>query len=515
MDTKHPNTKLNYLFSGIFVLFVGILTILSMFMHCETSLFDYDQTKTVTGHTFYLYLGLALVGITIAVLFCFLLERILTNTEKGTKICKGISFFCGFVILAAGVLWILFNDSVPAYDQKTVYLEAQRIAGFLDEPFDTGYFAYFSRNRGITLLVAFAMKIFGNHLYSFRVINLLAALAIYYSICRTVKLIFKNPVVMSLTSLLLLMFYPLVIYTSYYYGTLLSIAFTSLGLYGTAALCETGKRRYGITIILAFPMGILMHQSAAIGLIAAIIYLFINQKPFLRNVIIAVLTAIVIFLSMKIVDGIYAHITDSDPNTSSVPASCTVYMGLTSVAGASGPGSQDGADARVFTENNCDEKAANKDALNRIFKVVNEYLTGERSLRFFVEKTEYQWLDPTFGGRKTIRMNDTNMGEPANSDAFTAFYNSSLRSVAFKISIAFMLIVYISALISGVRTLRNLREYPIVILLHLYVIGGGAFQLMWESLSRYCLGYFIWLLPLSAFGLWSVYNLFRNRKKSH
>lgn len=515
MKIKHLNTKLSYLFSGIFVLFIGTLTIMSIFMHCETSLFDYDQTKTVTGHTFYLYLGLALTGIAIAVLFCFLLERILTNTEKGTKICNCISVFCGFAILAAGVFWIFFNDSVPAYDQKTVYLEAQRIDGFLDEPFDTDYFAYFSRNRGITLLMAFAMKIFGNHLYSFRIINLLAALVIYYSICRTVKLIFKNPVVTSLTSLLLLMFYPLVIYTSYYYGTLLSIAFTSLGLYGTAALCETGKRRYAIVIISAFPMGILMHQSAAIGLIAAIIYLFMNQKSFLKNVIISVMTVIVIFLSMKIVDGVYTHITDSDPNASSVPVACTVYMGLTSTTGASGPGSQDGADAQIFTENNRDAKAANKDAWNRIFQVVNEYFTGERRLGFFVEKTEYQWLDPTFGGRKTIRMNDSNMGEPANSDAFTAFYNSSLRSVVFKISIGVMLLVYLSALIAGLRTIRNIREYPMVILLHLFVIGGGTFQLIWESLSRYCLGYFIWLLPLSAFGLWSVYHLLRNRKKLH
>ncbi len=513
MSGKRPNTKLSYLFSGIFVLFIGILMMMAIFMHCETSLFDYDQTKSIVGHTIYLYLGLALAGIAFAVAFCFFLERIFVATGKEEKICNGIFIFCGFVILAAGIFWILFNDSVPAYDQKTVYLEAQRIAGFLDEPFDTDYFAFFSRNRGVTLLVAAAMKLFGNHLYSFRIINLLAALIVYYSVCRTVKLIFKNSVVTSLTSLLMMMFYPLVIYTSYHYGTLLSIAFTSLGLYGTAALCETGKRRYAAVIILAFPMGILMHQSAAIGLIAAIICLLMNQRPLLRNIAIAVMAVIVIFLSMKIVDGIYTHITGSDPNADSVPVSCTVYMGLTSDTGVSGPGSQDGADARIFIENNCDEGAANKDALNRILTVVSEYFTGERSISFFVKKLEYQWLDPTFGGRKTIRMNDSNMGEPLNSDAFTAFYNSSLRSVVFKVSIGIMLLVYISALAAGVKSIQNIREYPMMTLLHLYVIGGGAFQLIWESLSRYCLGYFIWLLPLSAFGIWSLYSMLKSRRK--
>lgn len=515
MTNKQSNIRLCYLFSGIFVLFIGILMMMSMFMHCETNIFDYDQTKSVTQHTFYLYLGLAMLSAVAAMLFCLLLERIFSYTGKEEKICNGIFIFCGLMILAAGIFWILFNDSVPAYDQKTVYNEAQRMAGFLDEPFDTEYFSYFSRNRGVTLLVAAAMKLFGNHLYSFRIINLVAALAIYYSICRTVRMIYRNSLVTSMTSFLLMMFYPLVIYTSYHYGTLLSIAFTSLGLYAVIALCETGKRLYAAVIIFAFPLGILMHQSASIGLIAAVIYLLMNSKGklLLRNISISVMAVIMIFLSMKSVDAAYTHITGAGAGTSSVPVSCTVYMGLTSTAGASGPGSQDGMDAQIFNENNRDGKEANKAALDGIFSVIKEYCTGKRSPMFFVVKTEYQWLDPTFGARKTIRMNDSSVGEPLNSTAFTAFYRSSFRAIVFKLSIGIMLLTYVSALIAGIKSIHKVGKYPAAILLQLYVIGGGAFQLIWESLSRYCLGYFIWLLPLEAFGLCSLYNFFKNWKK--
>ncbi len=514
MDGKQPNVKLCYLFSGIFVLFIGILMVMSIFMHCETNIFDYDQTKSITQHTFYLYLGIALFGIAAMGLLCFLLDFIFVRTGKEEKICNVIFIFCGSAILAAGIFWILFNDSVPAYDQKTVYNEAQRIAGFLDEPFDTEYFSYFSRNRGVTLLAAAAMKLFGNHLYSFRIINLLASLAVYYSIGRMVKIVFRNPLVTSMTSLLLMMFYPLVIYTSYHYGTLLSIAFTSLGLYATAAWHETGKRLYMAVIILAFPLGILMHQSAAIGLIASVIYLLMSSKGklFLVNILISAMAVIMIFLSMKLVDTVYTRITRAEKDTFSVPVSCTVYMGLTSTTGASGPGSQDGMDAQIFNENNRDGQAANRAALDGIFTVMNEYLTGKRSLMFFVEKTQYQWLDPTFGARKTIRMNDSNMGEPLNSDAFTAFYKSPLRTIVFKLSIGAMLLIYAGAFGAGCRSIHKIREYPAMILIQLYVIGGGAFQMIWESLSRYCLGYFIWLLPLAAFGFYTLYNFFKNRK---
>ena len=122
------------------------------------------------------------------------------------------------------------------------------------------------------------MKILGDSIYSFRIINLLAMLIIYCSICRTTKLIFKNSVVTALTEILLMLFYPTVIYTAYHYGTLWAVAFTSLGLFATVSLCETGKRWYAALIIVTFPLGILMHQSAAIGLVAAICYLLFNSE---------------------------------------------------------------------------------------------------------------------------------------------------------------------------------------------------------------------------------------------
>ena len=141
----------------------------------------------------------------------------------------------------AGIFWISFNDGVPVSDQIHVHEEAQRIAGFLDSPFDTGYFSYYQRNRGVTLLAALAFKIFGNHLYSFQIFNLAALLITYCSICKASELIYKNPLITSITAFLLMLFYPLFIYTSYLYGTLLSAGFASLGLYAATALCVKRK----------------------------------------------------------------------------------------------------------------------------------------------------------------------------------------------------------------------------------------------------------------------------------
>lgn len=507
MSDKKPYLIMCYLFSGIFVVFIGMLTILATFLHCDTNIYDYFQTKSVMLHKPYLYIGLALLVIIAVMLIYVLLERIFSITKKEEIISRILFFFCGAIILLAGICWISFNDSVPFYDQKDIYAEALRIAGVTDEPFDTTYFTFFHRNRGIVLLISAAIKLFGPHLYSFQIFNLAASLIIYYSVCKSSKIIYHNPVITSAVSLLLMLFYPLFIYTSFIYGTLLSIAFTSLGLYAVISLCETGKIRYGILMAFAFPIGIMMHQSAAIGLVASAIYLIMNAKGKLlfRNILLLLMSVVIFSLSMKTVDFIYNNITGADANASSVPVTCTIYMGITSTAGDSGPGSQDGSYTDIFVENNYDGKAANQDSLHRISVVMKEYLTGKRSLKFFLEKTEYQWLDPSFGARKIIRMNNPNMGEPANSEAFSTFYNSSFRTIIFKLSIGAMLTIYIGALITGIKTLRTIQAYPAAILIQLYVIGGAAFQLIWESLSRYCLNYYIWLILEAVFGLYSLY----------
>lgn len=516
MKNKRYGDWLCYGFAGIFVGILALLTILLVFMHCETNIYSQEMEKVIERHTPYIYGGIALVASGAVIILTALLERIYSHTAKAEMINRGVFFFCGFVILFAGIFWISFNDSVPIYDQKDVYEEAQRLAGVVNEPFDTASFTLFRRNRGIALLIALAIRLFGDHYYSFAIFNLAGALIIYGSICQIAKRIYKNLVIMSVTSLALMMFYPIIIYTNFMYGTLLSVAFTALGLYAVVCLRETGKLRYAVIIVLAFPIGILMHQSSAIGLVAAVIYLIITagkeKRKLCRNLAVSACAVIMVFLSMRSVDMIYDSITGADPHASSLPVTCIIYMGITSTEGASGPGSQDGSYSNIFWENGGDGQATSRDAINGIITAMGEYLTGKRSLVFFLEKIEYQWLDPTFGARKIIRLNNVNVGEPPNSEAFTSFYSSPVRDIIFKLSIGTELAVYLGAFIAGIKTLRSLQKYHAAVLIQLYVIGGFAFQLLWESLSRYCLGYFILLIPQAVFGLNELRRFFIERK---
>ncbi|MCH5249215.1 MAG: glycosyltransferase family 39 protein [Lachnospiraceae bacterium] len=441
------------------------------------------------------------------------------KVKNPDKTEKAIVVVCALMVFAAGIFWINFNNSGPKYDQKIIYAEARRLAGYLREPFNITYMTFYKRQRGFVLCMAATLKIFGDAQTSVGILNVIGCVAAYAGICKTVHKTVKDKRYFVFTSIVLTLFYPLVIYTTFMYGTLLSLTFSVWGVYAVIAYCDTLKNRYAVLAAIGFSIGILMHQSAAVAAVAGIIYflLHINRTNAVKNCITVAFIIFFIFMSLHLTNIIYEKLTGA-AGGDSVPVTTTIYMGLNSETQDGGPGSQDGSFTNLFYENGNDGDKTNKDAVERIKLVILDYITGKRSLSFFIRKTEYQWMDPTMGARKTIIPNDVNLGEPPNSEAFIRFYNSGFRTIIFKVSDIFMILVYGFALISGVFTLIYKNEMTedrsIHFLIQLFFIGGFTFQLMWESLARYCFPYFVWLIPEAIYGIHQLYQLIPKVRKT-
>lgn len=503
--------SITVLFSSIMLL----LLVFSVFYHCETNIYTYEMSKSIERHTPGLYLGIAFAAIVFSLCLFAILDRMFHNGKNKKK--RNLCFFYGgmLVLLAEGIIWIILNDSIPVLDQMDVYREALKIAGRLEGVENSVYLMEFPRNRGIALILAGLIKIFGDSYYPFRILNLAALVLTYVSIYKATKRLYNNPIVSAFICIMLPVFYPLIEYTSFVYGTMLSIAFTSLGLYATVAFMQTQKVRYGLISAMAFAVGILLHQSAAIGLIAAIICLLINIKDIkglVRSGIVCVILILTIGFIQEMTNQVYTHVSGAESEDNAMPATCTIYMGITAENGNGGPGSQDGTHEVLFAENSHDKVLANRNAVIKIRQVIQEYISGERDWNFFVEKIKYQWLDPTFGARKITRLNNVEAEGVDNSEFFIKFYNSPIRTVVFKLSVGMLIMVYGISIISGMSILGNASCQGVMILPQLYLIGGFLFQLMWESLSRYCLGYFVWLLPGVVWGIYISYEFIVKRK---
>jgi len=509
MNTKNKLIlSFMHLITVLFTVIMSGLTVMSLLWHCKVDINTYHQTRNIEAHRPVIYAGLGFFVILLLLFVCHLLTTLLAKARQQWRIVYIALAMCLTVTVAASIFWILFNDCTPKNDQATLFAEARILAGYADGEHNSEYFTLFPRNKGLVLIMSAALRLFGDTQISFRILNVFGAVLLFISVCLTTKRAWDHAGVTLLTALLLSLFYPIVIYTAFLYGTLLSAAFASCGIYGIVRFCECKDWKSVLLSAISFPIAMQMHQSAAIALIAALIYLLIHfsKKDLLKIAVYAASTFMLIVVLGKVADYGYERITGIQMGDS-VPSAAWIYMGLTSENEDGGPGAQDGSFYQLFAENDHDSQAASKDAVARIITVVNEYLGGKRDLSFFLKKAQYQWLDPTFGARKTIAVNDVAGGEPVHSDAYTAFYHSGIRDLIFKLSIVYMIIIYSLSLFTGYRQLSKDRAYHLHFLVQILLIGGFVFQLMWESLSRYCFPYFIWLIPEAAFGLTEIYNM--------
>ena len=207
---------------------------------------------------------------------------------------------------------------------------------------------------------------------------------------------------------------------------------------------------------------------------------------------------------------LYSAAAHRELRSDAISAMDYFYMGLTSENPIGGPGSIDGSFTKFRNVYPNDPEAEAKAAREAVLQVTEEYLTGKRSLSFFVRKAEYQWLDPTFGARKTIN------GIYAHNDTrtvlFNRYYQSSLREHIFKLSVVLEMFVYLFALNAGIYAFRRPDQDAAQTLPVIFFIGGFVFQLLWESLSRYCFPYFIWLIPEAAYSFCLVADAVRTRR---
>lgn len=492
----------------LFAVIIAILTYMSFFEHCIADIYSFEQPRYIDSHQPVLYIGMACVGIALSLGIVHFINRILLKSKDGWKIVQKVLIACSGFVCLASIFWIFFNDATPKYDQESLFHEARIIAGYIKAEYNTEYYELMPRNKGLTLIMAFMLRLLGDSMISFRILNVIGAVVLLVAISLTVRKKWKSQLVTIVVSLSLAIYYPIIIYTCYLYGTLLSVAFGALGVYAIITFCENKKWRYFLIALFSFPFAIQMHQSAAIVMIAAMFYMVIriDKENVVKTVVCFLMLIGMIAASNKMADWGYETITGAELGDG-VPTLAYFYMGLSAVDGVGGPGSQDGSFIEIFMENNRDVKATNKDALNRITKIFSEFISGERSLKFFVDKVKFQWLDPTFGSRRIIEANYTENGEPPNSEAYLRVRGSSWRNVGFKFSVVGLIIAYSLNLFAAVYHLIKKEQDELHFFIRILLIGGFVFQLFWESISRYCFAYFIWLIPGMAYGLVLLYDI--------
>ena len=471
---------------------------------------DFETMRETTSET--------LTNPVISLLFALVLPVILyiaiylfTGFDAGRRwmfACIVIGI-CIVFILLLGHWWIVSNPFEPVADQEQVWRAAVDIAyGNGGVNTDLIYFQEYPQQKPMAVIMSIAAKALSADLIAYEHMNLLfiAATVLMMAIC--VKESTGRPGMTALVSLMLTAFTPFTLYSKFIYGSVPAIFFTVISCYGMLRYFKGRSVGWLLLPVLFTPLAVMLYQSELIFLIAAVIVIimgsittYIDKKRLLGCVLtVCLMILLTVSMSWGTERVFKMSLGTTEEGGDGIPPSGHMLMGLMAVDDNM-PGNYNGESQRIYEGLGYDTKAADLRSKQMIAEALKGFANGERSLKFFLVKTECQGLDPWFGGM-TMNVYDAEYRGSYKDDDWDSFLFGRIPKVMQGYLRILMITIYEGAIACMLfRIIRGCGSNPAVYLPSIYFIGGFIFQFFWEQKSRYCLPYYIALFPLAAYGL--------------
>ena len=410
------------------------------------------------------------------------------------------------VILSS--IWIINNTYPLEVDQRNVWEAAVALENG-DQIADLYYFYHYPFQVGMVYVMRAVVHLTGiSDSFIWKIFNIIALVLFDVGIIMLDIELFgpKGRVLNAIVPIMIIGFFPLILYTAFVYGTMLSIALVTWSFVGTTKIINGKNNAWALAPIMLIPIANRVYSGTLIATVAIVVALLLvsflvkgKKQLFLLSV--AVLVVCTSILSGVLVRYMFCRQTAFDYRNGGVPATAYIYMGSATEGGVTGPGSYSEVAVELF-DSYGDETS--KKAIDLCKKAFGEYISGARSLDFFVEKMKYQWLEPLFGG---LTMTCHYYGRYEVEDSFESFLASSFFENIYKYWLKYYIpSIYFLTLIGAVALLFDKKTSLLKCLLSIYFIGGFIFQFFWESKSRYCFAYFLFLIPLAAYGINTLYE---------
>jgi hypothetical protein len=473
----------------VFCMLTGILCLMVLFLLCYISL----------KGTYYSPLNAPIQyqsdfipwNILMVVVFLLVSAYMLKFTDGiKDRILIGAAVIAEFIVC---IMWVRTSHVMPQVDQNTLCDAAMQLnRGDYSMLARDGYVNEFRQQLGfITLLrIVFAVS-GGRNYWIVQYINAAAAAAILFCNCRIAGILGKSRRAEATGALLSFFAYPILFFTDFVYGELLSTALYLLVVLELLSLLKKFQWKKCIIAALAMGAAVQIRENILIALIAIVLCLlfrFLSSRSRAALVVAGSLIAGTIIFQVG-VNRMYA--SHFDEGSGSMPSSLHIAMGM--MDGEYGPGWYNDYNRQTFRKNNYDVQAADQEAKAAI-RTRMQYFKEHPSemLIFYYTKVSTQWNNPMY---ESISLNNMFYSEP-DGFAYEIYYGDMKEPLDrfmnyFQGFVYFMMLLYLFYMI---RHKAGIEYY----IIPLTVLGGFLFSILWEAKSRYVFPYFVMMLPCAA-----------------
>lgn len=410
----------------------------------------------------------------------------------------------------AAVIWILITRLYPTADQESVMaIAAAMLAGDYSAWEPAGYMDMYPFQNGIVLFYYGLMRLFGTKLHvTLQLINVPFYVIAVYAVYRIVMKLWQDNRTGRIALLLLVLWFPMSMYTTFIYGTMIGLCGAVVSLWLALEYMDAPKLWKLLLSCIFMALAVLLKSNYSIFMAAQVIMLLIDSihhrepRRAGKNGLFIVLIVVIMLLCRTGCNAVTEHITGVATGKG-IPKTAWVAMGLRNDY----YGWWDGYNQYVYKRNHCDYDAANREALQTTVTRAGHLLKRPTALcKFLVYKTASQWCNPTFQGI-CIQNSRSSSIELSPFVQSVLSDDGTLGRIAELILDMVQTLVYAGTAFWLMLDRKNINLYQL--LPAILFIGGFLFHLVWEAKCQYTIVYFYLIIPYAVLGFRSLTRYLR------
>lgn len=364
-----------------------------------------------------------------------------------------------------------------------------------------GYLYSYSFQIGFAALLELIYRIFGiENFIVFQLLNIVSTMVILNMLNRITREIFEDENIQQMEALLSFGMLPLFLFSTFVYGDIIGWAFGVSAIYYIIRYLKDNHWKSILTAGILLMFGTLIKSNINILLVAAVIAIALNSlhKKNYKQLLWIVVLFIFSQLGVRCVNQIYVTRANLTEYPGGIPKIAWVAMSMQETdEGGYACGWYNAYNWNVYAENGYDAAQTTATCIDNLKESFDKFIHEQRyTLNFFYKKFTSQWNAPTFQAMIT------NEWASRHVDGLSSIANFFLyglgRDILYGIMNVYHFIIFLGSSLFFVFQKDKwtfLKAYYI-----LNIFGGFLFHMLWEAQSRYILGYFVLMLPLTACG---------------
>lgn len=496
-----------YIVTGFFWAILFLLAYYCMFSTCFISC---DTKET----TFFVKDSVVrnLLSLTLVIIFIVIAKRAakrktinefvnrVNEDEVFYRRCRNILLW---MIFGLSVMWVISTQYEAGADQFIVQDVAYYLSIRSDTPFMPGnYLDGYHNQIGLVFLSWLFSLVFGGcNFLAFQLMNALGLMWFYRElteVCGIFK--FKNTVRLAVLCVGIL-FFPLIMYTSFVYGTILGLACSVTAIKNELLCVEQRSAWRGAAAVFYITLAVMLKNNYLIFMVAMMIYGAVEafRKRWCRLLLLPVLIIVVFFLQSSATLKLARHMSGA-PLDQGMSSWSWIAMGLQEGEHRA-PGWYNHYNLNSYGESGFQTDAHEKMAKEHVRESVDFFKENRNeTIRFFTQKTASQWCNPNFQSFWIVQFRASQIRMSNWIWEFTSVKGTDSAS-------RFLDLLEFNILIGAILYCLfywKREGYVQSLILPMILVGGFVFHMFWEAKGQYVIVYFALLLPYAAAGFSSL-----------